>query len=64
MKDRFFEAYKANYRAIIDQKSQAFMQRIEKLEGYVNECIEEFKKKADKGKHIVVCVQRPKVEEL
>jgi hypothetical protein len=64
MKDRLKEAYKANYRSIIDQKSQNYLSKLEKLEAYANGCIEDFEKKMAKGKYVIVCNQKPKIEEL
>ena len=64
MKDRLKEAYIANYKAKIDEKAQAYLEKAEKLETYVQSCIDDFRAKCEKGKHIVVCAQRPKVDDL
>lgn len=64
MKQRLKEAYIANYKAKIDEKAQTFIEKAEKLEAYAKSCIEDFQAKCEKGKHIVVCAQRPKVDDL
>jgi iron uptake system EfeUOB component EfeO/EfeM len=64
MKERLKEAYIANYKARIDEKAQTYLEKVEKLENYAKSCIEDFMAKCEKGKHIVVCAQRPKVDEL
>jgi hypothetical protein len=64
MKERLKEAYKSNYRATIDKKSQNYFIQLDKLESYVNACLTDFDKKYKKGKLVVVCAQRPKVDEL
>jgi hypothetical protein len=64
MKERLKEAYIANYKARIDEKAQTYLEKAEKLENYAKSCIEDFRAKCEKGKHIVVCAQRPKVDEL
>ena len=54
MKERLVEAYKANYKATVDSKSQGFLKNLEKLEGYVDSCIAEFETKHNKGKFVKV----------
>jgi hypothetical protein len=64
MKERLVEAYKANYKATVDSKSQGFLKNLEKLEGYVDSCIEEFETKHNKGKFVKVSMQKPKISDL
>lgn len=64
MKQRLKEAYVANYKATLDKKSQTFLHNLDKLEKYVVGCVEDFERRQTKGKYVVVCSQRPKVDEL
>jgi hypothetical protein len=64
MKERLKEAYIANYRSTVDKRSQQFLNNLEKLEKYVTACLQDWEKRLEKGKYVVVCSQRPKVEEL
>lgn len=64
MKERLKEAYIANYKTTLDKKSQTFLHNIDKLETYVNSCLHDFERRQNKGKYLVVCTQRPKVDEL
>ena len=64
MKARLREAFVANYRASLDRKSQTFLHNLDKLEKYVVGCVEDFERRLAKGKFVVVCAQRPKVDEL
>lgn len=64
MKERLKEAYIANYKQTLDKKSQSFLNNLDKLENYVNECLRDFERRFNKGKYPLICVQRPKVDEL
>lgn len=64
MKTRLKEAYIANYKANLDQRAQSFLNNIDKLEKYVNTCLQDFDRRQAKGKFLVVAYQRPKVDEL
>ncbi len=64
MKARLKEAYIANYKTNLDLKAQSFLNNIDKLEKYVNTCIQDFERRQTKGKFLVVAYQRPKVDEL
>lgn len=64
MKQRLKEAYIANYKSTLDKKSQSFLNNLDKLENYVNECLRDFERRFSKGKFPLICVQRPKVDEL
>lgn len=64
MKQKLKEAYILQYKSTFEQKSLAFVNNIEKMEKYVNDCLQDFDKRIKKGKFVVVCAQRPKVDEL
>lgn len=64
MKERLKEAFIQNYKHTLDKKSQSFLNNLDKLENYVNECLRDWERRFGKGKYPLICVQRPKVEEL
>eukprot|EP00347_Sterkiella_histriomuscorum_P023731 403333576 len=64
MKDRLKEAYIANYKHSLDQKSETFLKNLDKLEKHLSECVPDFEKRFGKGKTTLICQQRPKVDQL
>ncbi|CDW79004.1 kelch motif family protein [Stylonychia lemnae] len=64
MKSRLKEAYIANYKTQLDQNSQSLLNNLIKLENFVNACLQDFERRQNKGKYVVICAQIPKVAEL
>ena len=64
MKLKLKEAYILQFKSTFEQKSLAFVNNLDKMEKYINDCLVDFEKRIKKGKFVVVSAQRPKVDEL